>query len=159
MKRDTHLFTFATARAFAAAALVATIALVPGQVIAAEAGAAKATAAKAVREDRVEARIKDMHARLKITAAQEDQWAKVAQVMRDNEKTMEPLIKARMENANIRTAVDDLKSYGEITDAHADGIKKFTPIFATLYDSMSDAQKKNADAMFRHGGKMAKKHS
>ena len=55
-------------------------------------------------------------------------------------------------------AVDDLKSYGEITDAHADGIKKFTPVFATLYDSMSDAQKKQADTLFRHGGKMSKKH-
>ena len=42
-------------------------------------------------------------------------------------------------------------------DAHADGIKKFTPAFETLYVSMSDAQKKDADALFRHGGKMSKK--
>jgi hypothetical protein len=47
------------------------------------------------------------------------------------------------------TAVDDLKSYAEITDAHADGIKKFTPVFATLYAGMPDAQKKNADGVFR----------
>jgi hypothetical protein len=47
------------------------------------------------------------------------------------------------------TAVDDLKSYGEIADAHADGIKKLTPVFAALYASMSDAQKKEADAIFR----------
>ncbi len=145
MERNSHQFTFAAARALAAAALVATIAFAPGPVI-----AAKTTAAKASSEVRVEARIKDMHAKLKITPAQEDQWAKVAQVMRDNEKTIEPLIKVREANAKTRTAVDDLKSYGEITDAHADGIKKFTPVFATLYDSMSDAQKKEADALFRH---------
>jgi nitric oxide reductase large subunit len=98
-----------------------------------------------------------MHGKLKITQAQEDQWAKVAQVMRDNEKTIEPLIKARVENAKTMTAVDDLKSYAEITDAHADGIKKFTPVFETLYASMSEAQKKEADVLFRRGGKMAKK--
>jgi len=70
---------------------------------------------------------------------------------------MEPLIKARTENAKTMTAVDDLKSYSEITDAHADGIKKFTPVFATLYDSMSDAQKKQADALFRHGDRKVSK--
>ena len=157
MEWNSYQFTYAAARTFAAAALVATIAFAPGPVIAAETSAAKASAAKASREDRVEARIKDMHAKLKITTAQEDQWAKVAQVMRDNEKAVEPLIKARKENAKTMTAVDDLKSYGEITDAHADGIKKFAPVFATLYASMSDAQKKEADVLFRNGGKMSKK--
>ena len=146
MERNGHQFTYAAARALAAAVLVATIAFAPGPVF----------AAKASSEDRVETRIKDMHAKLKITQAQEEQWAKVAQVMRDNEKTIEPLIKARTANAKTMTAVGDLKSYGEITDAHADGIKKFTPVFATLYDSMSEAQKKEADVLFRRGGKMAK---
>ena len=147
MKRTSHQFTYAAARALAAAALVATIAFAPSPVF----------AAKASSEDRVEVRIKDMHAKLKITQAQEVQWANVAQVMRDNEKAVEPLIKARKENAKTMTAVDDLKSYGEITDAHADGIKKFTPVFATLYAGMSDNQKQEADALFRHGGKRSKK--
>ena len=53
------------------------------------------------------------------------------------------------------TAVDDLKSYGEIADAHANGIKKLTPVFADLYASMSDAQKKEADTLFRHGDRKA----
>ena len=109
-----------------------------------------APAGNASSEDRVEARVKDLHARLRITQAQEDQWSKVAQVMRDNGKHMDALTKTRSEMANMN-AIDDLKSYGEITDAHADGIKKFTPIFKTLYDSMPDAQKKTADAVFRHG--------
>ena len=150
MERNSHQVTYAAVRAVAAAALVAIIAFASGPVIAAKASAQD-------RGDRVEARITNMHAKLKITAAQEDQWASVAQVMRDNEKTVEPLIKARRENGKTMTAVDDLKSYGEITDAHADGIKKFTPVFATLYAGMSDNQKQEADAMFRHGGKMSKK--
>jgi len=141
MERNSQ-FTFSGARALAAAALIATFAFASGPV------AAKATSA-----ERVEARIKDMHAKLKITAAQEEQWAKVAKVMRDNEKVMEPLINARMEKYKTMTAIDDLKSYGEITDAHADAIKRFTPIFATLYAGMSDAQKKDSDTMFRRVGK------
>jgi periplasmic protein CpxP/Spy len=148
MKQRNFQFIYAAGRALAAAAIAATIAF----------AAAPAIAAKASAEERVEARITNMHSKLKITQAQEDQWAKVAQVLRDNEKIIEPLTKARKENSKTMTAVDDLKSYGEITDAHADGIKKFTPVFATLYDSMSDAQKKDADALFRHGGKMSKKH-
>jgi periplasmic protein CpxP/Spy len=129
MKRNSYQFSFTAARALAVAALVASIAF----------ASAPAFAVKASAEDRVESRIKDMHAKLAITPAQEDQWAKVIQVMRDNEKAIEPLLKARADNAKTMTAIDDLKSYGEITDAHADGIKKFTPVFATLYTSMSDS--------------------
>ncbi|MGD0960740.1 MAG: Spy/CpxP family protein refolding chaperone [Methylomonas sp.] len=125
-----------------AAVLILTLGLAPGM----------ASAADKHQEDRVEVRIKDMHDKLKITAAQAELWAKVEQTMRDDAKVMDALTQARAEHAKEMTAVDDLKSYGEITAAHADGIKKLTPVFAALYDSMSDAQKKDADALFRHGG-------
>src|SRR5450830_466622 len=111
MKRTSHQFTYAAARALAAAVLLATIAFAPAPVF-----AAKAVATKASSEDRVEARVKDMHAKLKITKAQEDQWAKVTQVMRDNAKKMDALTQARFDKAKTMTAIDDLKSYGEITD-------------------------------------------
>ena len=111
-----------------------------------------ATAADKHQEVRVEVRIKDMHDKLKITKAQEEQWIKVEQTMREDAKVMDALTQARADHAKDMTAVDDLKSYGEITAAHADGIKKLTPVFAALYDSMSDAQKKAADDLFRHGG-------
>jgi hypothetical protein len=64
---------------------------------------------------------------------------------------MDALTQARIDHAKDRTAVDDLKSYGEITEAHAEGIKHLTPVFADLYASMSDTQKKEADNFFRHG--------
>ncbi len=73
--------------------------------------------------------------------------------MRDNAKTMEALTKARTENAKAMTAIEDLKSYGAIAEAHADGIRKFTPVFEALYNSMSDEQKKNADTVFRGHGR------
>jgi hypothetical protein len=49
------------------------------------------------------------------------------------------------------TAVEDFTTYAEIADVHADGVKRFVPVFTALYDSMSDAQKKNADHIFRRG--------
>ena len=69
--------------------------------------------------------------------------------MRDNAKTMDTLITAR-DNAKPMNAVETFKSYGEITEAQADGTKKFIPVFEALYNSMSDAQKKNADTVFAH---------
>lgn len=110
---------------------------------------APAHTSKAATVDAGEARITDLHAKLKITPAQEALWSSVTEVMRGNAKTMEPLRKARSEKAPTMTAVEDFTSYAEIADVHADGIKKFVPVFAALYESMSDAQKKNADTMFR----------
>src|SRR5216684_147633 len=78
--------------------------------------------AKASRADRVEARIKQLHDQLKITAAQEPQW----------------------------NAVDDLRSYEEVAETHVAGLKKLIPAFQALYDTMSPEQKKNADAAFGH---------
>lgn len=101
--------------------------------------------------NQVETRIDNLHVRLQITAAQEELWQKVAQVMRDNAGRMDSLRQERTTNTNNMSAVDDLKSYGQIADAHADGIRKLTPAFQSLYDSMSDAQKKNADLIFRTG--------
>ena len=70
---------------------------------------------------------------------------------------METLIKARSAHMTAMNAVDDLKSYSEIAEAHADGLKKFIPAFEPLYVSMSDTQKKNADALFHHHGRVTSK--
>ncbi|HYL79594.1 MAG TPA: Spy/CpxP family protein refolding chaperone [Candidatus Acidoferrum sp.] len=105
------------------------------------------------RADRVEARIQALHDELGITAEQEDQWKNVTQVMRDNAKSMEELTKARTGRAKTMSALDDLKSYAAITEAHADGLKKFIPAFESLYNTMSDGQKKTADTVFRSRGR------
>jgi hypothetical protein len=142
--RFNHQFTITGARAVAAAALVASFALAPVMAFAAD---------KDANEDRAELRIKDMHAKLQITPAQEPQWEQVATVMRDDAKSMDTLTQSRFDHAKDMSAVDDLKSYGDIATAHAEGIKKLTPVFATLYSSMSDDQQKEADLLFRHGPK------
>lgn len=100
--------------------------------------------------DRVEARITSLHQQLHITAAQETQWATVAQAMRDNAQAIRDLVKDRKAKAASMNAVDDLRSYEAIADAHADGLKKLIPAFEALYASMSDDQKKVADMLFKH---------
>ncbi|HXA47180.1 MAG TPA: Spy/CpxP family protein refolding chaperone [Burkholderiaceae bacterium] len=142
MKQPGNHFTNASARLFATVTLAATIAFAPVMVFAAD---------KDAHEDRVELRIKDMHSKLKITAEQEPQWTLVATVMRDDAKAMDALTQTRFDHAKEMTAIDDLKSYGEIATAHADGINKLTPVFTALYSNMSDSQKQEADILFRHG--------
>jgi hypothetical protein len=102
--------------------------------------------AASTKDARVEARIESLHDRLKITSAEEPQWSDVAQAMRDNAQQMSEVIEQRQQ-ARSMTAVDDLKTYQRIADAHAQGLKKLIQAFQTLYDNMSDSQKKNADAI------------
>jgi periplasmic protein CpxP/Spy len=110
----------------------------------------KASHAKMSPTNRVETRIKDLHNRLQITAAQEPQWNSVAQAMRDNAKSMETVIGDRTQKIKTMTAVDDLRSYESLAETHADGLKKLVSAFGPLYDSMSASQKKTADTLFRH---------
>lgn len=99
--------------------------------------------------DRIEARITELHRKLHVTAAQEIPWNNLAQVMRDNAKAMVDLQNRRVANTQSMNAVDSVKSYASVIEAHEAGMSKFVPAFTALYDSMSDAQKKTADSMFR----------
>lgn len=96
----------------------------------------------------VERHIKELHAKLKITAAEEAQWDKVAQTMRDNAADLDSAISKRDSLASHGTAIEDLNAYGEIVQVHAASIKKLSTVFSDLYDSMPDNQKKLADEVF-----------
>jgi periplasmic protein CpxP/Spy len=101
----------------------------------------------------VESHIKDLHAQLQITPAEETQWAAVAKTMRDSAIETDKAIDKRealVNSANSASAVDNLKAYGDIAQAHADHVKKLAAVFAPLYASMPDDQKKVADAVFAH---------
>jgi periplasmic protein CpxP/Spy len=95
-----------------------------------------------------EARVK--HDELKITPAQETQWNNVAHVMLANASAIDSAVKERMRMSTGMSAIDDLKSYETIVDAHADGIKKLAIAFAPLYAAVPESQQKNADAVFGH---------
>lgn len=97
-----------------------------------------------------EARIRHLHDELKITPDQEGQWSNVAQVMLANASAIDSAVRDRERMSKEMTAIDDLKSYEAIVDAHADGIRKLSVAFAPLYSAMPEGQQKSADAVFGH---------
>ena len=115
------------------------------------AAASSADVRAAQHQQRVEERITWLHTQLKITPEQEPQWKTFADVMRSNGQTMGGLYKQRMETENTRNALDDMKQYAQIAQAHADDMQKLVAAFEPLYTSLSPEQKKLADQTFRHG--------
>ena len=108
-----------------------------------------AAAATSNKPETVEQRITTLKAALKITPDQEKKWNGVAQAMRDNASRMEKLVaEKRKIPPEKTTAVDDLKTYQEFTEARLDGLKHLTSAFKSLYDTMTPEQKKNADTVF-----------
>lgn len=126
----------------------ATTATTPPAAAAPSKNTTRAAAPTKVETAAIEARIKELHTKLKITASEESQWQQFTQVMRDNAKAMDDLEAQRTQNQAAMTAVDDLRSYRDFTQAHVDGLAKLVPAFESLYDSMTPDQKKNADVVF-----------
>ena len=161
--------SFSSARRFAIAALLGTTFLAGPLVVAhaspavgapmqlaqnAPAKTANARRAAKFKPETVEHRIAVLRADLKITPAQETDWKAVAQVMRDNAANMEKLITAKRAQAKgSTTALEDLQTYQDFAKARVDGLNNLVPAFTKLYDSMSEAQKKNADAVFNNFGR------
>ena len=113
--------------------------------------APKAATATTVAE-RVDQRAAKMHAHLKITPAQDSAWNAFAQVMRDNVTATDDAYKQRSASLQTMSAPDNMRNFAEIEQARAQGVQKLAATFQTLYDTLSDDQKKIADTMFRHYG-------
>ncbi len=99
--------------------------------------------------DRVERHITHLHAQLQITPAQQAPWDQFAQVMRDNANDMNQTLEQRGTGFASMNAADNMQSYAKVALQHADDMQKLATAFQTLYGSMSDDQKKNADTVFR----------
>jgi periplasmic protein CpxP/Spy len=113
-------------------------------------------AATEAKGETVEQRITSLHTALNLSPAQDSKWNAVAQSMRENATAMDKLVAAnRVTAPQSMTALDDLKTYQKVAQAHVDGLKNLISSFGTLYDSMSDAQKKNADQVFSNFGHKA----
>jgi hypothetical protein len=120
------------------------------QAAAANPAAAAVTEAKG---ETVEQRITNLHAALKITPDEEPLWNAVAQAMRENATNMDKLVAAnRTTPPQNLSAVDDLKTYQKFAQTHVDGLKNLIPSFQKLYAAMPDAQRKNADEVFKSAG-------
>lgn len=102
--------------------------------------------------DAVERRIADLHAQLKITDQQAKQWDAFAQTMRDNSRKADEAFRERAQKLSTMSAPDAMKSYADLTETHADNMKKLSSSFSDLYDVLSPDQKQIADAMYRNPG-------
>jgi periplasmic protein CpxP/Spy len=112
--------------------------------------AASASASPAAKhEARIEDRIAYLHKQLKITPAQETQWQPFADAMRADGQTMGQLYEKRKSSVEKSSALDNMRDYAQLTQAHADGVKKLLTAFEPLYSSLSQEQKQLADATFR----------
>jgi protein CpxP len=115
---------------------------------------AATTPTTSTKGETVEQRITALHASLKITPNEEAQWNNVAQAMRENAAAMDKLIASNVTTPpQNMTAVDDLKTYERVAQAHVDGLKNLISSFTKLYDAMPDAQKKVADTVFTTSGR------
>ena len=101
---------------------------------------------------RVDKRIAHMHAQLKITPQQETEWKAFAEVMRTNVTTTDDAYKKRSASLATMSAPDNMANFVQIEQARAQGVEHLATAFQTLYNDLSDDQKKTADAMFRHYG-------
>jgi len=96
----------------------------------------------------VEANIASLRQRLQITPAQEAQFSAVANVMRENARAGASAPQQPPANA---TAVDDLRLEIQYDEVELAGLKRLLPALEALYSTLSPAQKKTADAVFRQG--------
>jgi periplasmic protein CpxP/Spy len=100
-------------------------------------------------EERVEHRINELHAQLRITPAQRPQWDKFADVMRENARDMDQAFIQRSQQFQSMNALQNMQSYEQIAEAHAQHLQKLVPAFEDLYNAMPEQQKRIADQVFR----------
>jgi protein CpxP len=96
----------------------------------------------------VEANIASLRQKIQITPAQETQFSAVANVMRENARAEASAAHQPPANA---TAVDDLRAEVQYDEVELAGLKRLLPALEALYSTLSPAQKKTADAVFRQG--------
>lgn len=100
-------------------------------------------------EERVETHIKQLHTQLQITPAEQSQWDQFAQVMRDNAREMDRAFTQRVQQYPTMNAMQNMQSYEQIAEAHAQHLQKLVPAFDNLYNAMPEQQKKLTDQVFR----------
>jgi len=100
-------------------------------------------------QERVEQRIKELYSHLRITPAERPQWDQFAQVMRDNARDMDQTWLQRVSHVESMNAVQNMQSYEQLAEQHAQHVQKLVPAFENVYNVMSEQQKQLADQVFR----------
>ena len=99
-------------------------------------------------EERVERRIAQLHAQLQITPAEQQQWDQFANVMRENARAVDQLFIQRAQQLGSMTALQNMQSYEQLAEAHAQHLQELVAAFQNLYDAMPDQQKQLTDQVF-----------
>jgi len=97
-----------------------------------------------------EAQIADLRKRLNITTAQQPQFDALAQAMRQNAQELDALVR-QAQGKGKPNAVDAMRTAADFAEAEAAGMKRLLPPLQSLYDSLSDQQKRAADQVFAAG--------
>ncbi|WP_085485807.1 Spy/CpxP family protein refolding chaperone [Paraburkholderia susongensis] len=142
-------FAFASASAWAQT---------PASSAAAKSPAARASSHAQKHQDAVEQRIDELHAELKITDQQSQQWDAFAQTMRDNAKAADQAFHERAQKLHSMSADDSMKSYAALAQLHAENMQKLSTAFSALYAALSDDQKQTADVLYRNEHPRGKPH-
>jgi len=96
----------------------------------------------------VEGRLAFLKTELKITPAQEPQWAKFADIIRTNTKGAHAGMQAMMQaGAKAATAPEVLARHEKMLTARLESVRALKAAFDPLYASLSDEQKKSADEL------------
>jgi LTXXQ motif family protein len=106
-----------------------------------------------MRPSHIEGRLAFLKTELHITPAQEPQWNKVAQVMRqDSTERRQAFEQMRNDRSAQPNALRWLETRTRMSQMRAQQSERFLAAFRPLYDSMSDAQKQAAnDLLAPHG--------
>ena len=94
----------------------------------------------------IEANIAELHQRLAITPAQEPQFNALANVMRENARSMP----AAPPQTSL-SAVEGLRLAIQYGQQEINGMRRMLPVLQALYATLSPAQRQAADQMFRQG--------
>lgn len=108
-----------------------------------------ATAVPARGHPVVERRITDLREHLKITAAEQPAFNAFANVMRTNAKRMDDMLHTRRTDLANASAVEQMRSYQALAEAHVEDMQRLVPAFERLYEALTPAQKRQADQSFR----------
>ena len=110
-------------------------------------------------QERVEHRINELHAQLRITPTEWPQWDQFAEVMRENARDMDQIVIQRMQQFQSMNAMQNMQSYEQMAEAHAKHLQKLVTAFKALYDTMPDQQKRVADQVFRENAEQRAQNS
>ena len=69
--------------------------------------------------------------------------------MRENARDMDQVWLERVDHFQSMSAVQNMQSYGQIAEQHAQHVQKLIAAFQNLYNVMPDQQKHVADQVFR----------